>query len=69
MDCGDAPGTDRVQVALATYSTVYVLTDRHPMIGLQLDAMPGRVVESWTFPRPGETTDTATVVLVQLTGD
>jgi hypothetical protein len=69
MVCGDAPGSAQIEAALTAYKTVYVLTDRHPMIGLHVEDMPGRVVESWVFPRPGETADTATVVLVELAAD
>ncbi len=69
MQCGDAPSRERIETALMAQPTVYVLTDRHPMIGLLLEEMPGRVVETWMFPRPGETADTATVVLVELAAD
>ncbi|MFN8378207.1 MAG: glycosyltransferase family 39 protein [Anaerolineae bacterium] len=67
IHCTDAPGTALITALLNDQSRVYVLTDSAPNIGADVPALAaelGAQAERITgYPRPGESEDTASVVL------
>jgi hypothetical protein len=66
LSCGDAPGRDRIEQLLDIDGVVYVLVDRHPLIGIDVDTLNITAEQLAAYPRPGETDDTATIVLFSL---
>jgi len=65
LTCVDAPGLGAIQTALADRGAVYVLVERPP-IGLDMSQFGARAQRVGSFPRPGETPDSASVVLWRL---
>ncbi len=63
MTCQEAPGHDEIQAALDGPGGAYVLTDSAPIIGLDVTTLNVQVTRIAAYPRPGETPETATVVL------
>jgi hypothetical protein len=63
MRCPGAPGMLEVQSALADQGGVYLLTDSAPLIGLDVSTLDAHATRIAAYPRPGETDETATVVL------
>ncbi len=63
MRCPPAPGRVEIEAALADSGAVYVLVDTPPVIGLDVTTLDARATRIAAYPRPGETDDTATVVL------
>lgn len=63
MQCAAAPGRTEVEQALDTYGAVYVLVDNAPLIGLDVSSLDAQAEKIAVFPRPGETDETASVVL------
>ncbi|MCB9453502.1 MAG: glycosyltransferase family 39 protein [Anaerolineaceae bacterium] len=63
MVCAAAPGLVEDQEALDTNGAVYVLVDNAPLIGLDVTTLDAQVEKIAAYPRPGETTETASVVL------
>lgn len=68
MQCPDYPGTDAIQTALAANNDpVYVLADG--MLTLpDITSLASETMMVAAYPRPGETTDTASVRLWRLDG-
>jgi len=66
MQCVDAPGIPDIEAALAKYGMVYVLTDSAPSIGADVTALDARATRLAAYPRPGESMETASVVLWRL---
>jgi hypothetical protein len=63
MICTAAPGTPEIQDALAQYGAVYILVDNAPLIGVDVATIDAQATRIAAYPRPGETDDTASVVL------
>ena len=67
MHCTDAPGEALIESLLADQGIVYVLADFAPLIGADVPALATRLGAQAEriagYPRPGETEDTASVVL------
>jgi hypothetical protein len=63
MGCPGAPGLPEVEAALAEQGGAYVLTDTAPIIGLDVSILDACATRIATYPRPGETDESATVVL------
>ncbi len=63
MQCVAAPGRAEVEQALDTFGAVYVLVDNAPLIGLDVTILDAQVEKIAAYPRPGETIETASVVL------
>jgi hypothetical protein len=62
MVCPTAPGLTEIKAALAQSGTVYVLAERPP-IGLRFEQTDLPASRISGYPRPGETEETASVVL------
>jgi hypothetical protein len=67
MFCTAAPGIAQMESLLAERDVIYVLTDSAPLIGANLLAVREQlgveVARVGSYPRPGETQETASVVL------
>lgn len=63
MVCANAPGLTQIENALSTYGAVYVLVDYAPLIGVDVQTLDVVAAKIATYPRPGETGETASVVL------
>ncbi len=63
LRCVGAPGVADIRAALTDYGAVYVLADNTPIIGADISALPAAATRLAAYPRPGETPDTASVVL------
>ncbi|MFO7321812.1 MAG: glycosyltransferase family 39 protein [Chloroflexota bacterium] len=66
MLCADAPGIDAIETALETHGSVYVLVDHAGLIGVDVTTLNVRASQIAAYPRPGETGETASVVLWRL---
>ncbi|MFN8528963.1 MAG: glycosyltransferase family 39 protein [Anaerolineae bacterium] len=71
LRCTDAPGTSEIEAALNTTGSAYVLTESPGLIGLRFPdeaaVFNSTAEEIAAYPRPGETTDTASIQLWLLT--
>lgn len=71
LTCGDAPGWPQITAALDAHGGVYVLADTAPVIGADIlaatPALGAQAREIARYPRPGETLESASVVLWKLT--
>ena len=65
MRCGDAPGLVLIDAALVEHDVVYVLVEAPP-VGLDVRALATPATRVAAYPRPGETEETASVVLWRL---
>ncbi len=63
LTCADAPGRGVMTAALSNDGAVYVLTDHAPIIGVDVSTLDAQATRLAVYPRPGETDDTATIVL------
>ncbi len=63
MACPQAPGQPEIAAALDEQGAVYVLVDTAPVIGLDVTTLDAQATRLAAYPRPGETDETATVVL------
>ncbi len=63
LRCVGAPGVADIQAALTDQQAVYVLADNAPIIGVDVTALNAKATRIAAYPRPGETPDTASVVL------
>jgi 4-amino-4-deoxy-L-arabinose transferase-like glycosyltransferase len=63
LTCADAPGLEAINAALDEYGAAYVLADYTPLIGIDVSTLDANATRLAVYPRPGETDDTATVVL------
>lgn len=67
MVCADAPGLPQIQAALDEFGAAYVLVDTPPHIGADMADVSATLSAQMTrvkaYPRPGESEDSATVVL------
>jgi hypothetical protein len=68
MTCPTAPGLPEIRAALEKYGTVYVLAEKPP-IGLNFDKVDLPATRLTGYPRPGETEETASVVLWRVSSD
>jgi len=66
MICANAPGLPQIEDALSAYGSVYVLVDHAPLIGIDVQTLDVKATRIANYPRPGETDDSATVVLWRL---
>ncbi len=70
MVCTDAPGTQAITDALQQQGRVYVLSDFAPIIGVDAPALAAslgaQAEHIASYPRPGESEDSASVVLWKL---
>lgn len=70
LDCGNAPGIDRIEQALTLNDMIYVLVDTAPHIGADMRPVSAQLnVEALlieVFPRPTETVESASVQLWRL---
>lgn len=67
MDCPDAPGVPEIEAALDAHGSVYVLVESESIIGADVRQIENAdAVEIARYPRPGETFETASVVLWRL---
>jgi hypothetical protein len=65
LRCTDAPGTSEITEALAEHGLVYVLVEKPP-VGVDIQTIPAKAERIAAYPRPGETEQTASVVLWRL---
>jgi len=63
LRCVGAPGAADINAALSDYGAVYVLADTAPLIGIDVTTLPVTATRVAAYPRPGETDETASVVL------
>ncbi len=70
MACTDAPGLPLIESALRESGGAYVLVESAPLIGADIPAFAADINASATriaaYPRPGETAETASVILWRL---
>ena len=70
MQCADAPGLPLIEAALRDSGGAYVLVDSAPLIGADIPVLAANLNAAATriaaYPRPGETVETASVVLWRL---
>ncbi len=66
MVCTDAPGIPQIEQALNEHGAVYVLADDAPNIGVDVTTLDAQATRLAAYPRPGETDETASVVLWRL---
>jgi hypothetical protein len=65
--CGDAPGLERAQALLSQHGRLYILSDTPGLIGGDVTAWRlGETRLLSRFPRPGESAETASVVLFSI---
>ena len=62
LRCGDAPGREMLEEALAASGVVYVLAERVP-VGLDMAALDVPATQVAAYPRPGESLNAASVTL------
>jgi hypothetical protein len=71
LTCVEAPGLVQIAAALDAHGGVYVLTDTAPLIGadilVEAPALDAQAREIARYPRPGESLDSASVILWLLT--
>lgn len=67
LTCADAPALDEIEATLAREGEVYILVERHPLIGVTAEQLNGSLRTVAVYPRPTETPQTATVALYHLT--
>jgi hypothetical protein len=65
LRCTTAPGANEITEALAAYGQVYVLVEKPP-VGIDIQRIPAKAERLAAYPRPGETEQTASVVLWRL---
>jgi hypothetical protein len=63
MGCPQAPGEPEIVSALDDRNALYVLVDTAPVIGIDVTTLDAQATRIASYPRPGETDETATVVL------
>lgn len=63
LRCVGAPGVADIKAALNERGAVYVLADTTPLIGVDVTALSATATRIAVYPRPGETPETASVVL------
>lgn len=61
--CTAAPGVDKIHEALAEHGAAYVLVDNAPLIGVDVHTLDAAFTRIASYPRPGETDSTASVIL------
>ncbi len=66
LTCVSTPGLAEIEQALESDGVVYVLVDNAPLIGVDVSTLAVDATPLGVYPRPGETTESASVVLWRL---